>query len=143
MRSRPSDPQPNDPISSDAPTQTTNVPLEMPPEAPRPKRLQRNAEDRRLQRNAEDRLLLGVCGGLGDYFDIDSNVVRVVFLAGLALAGTSAALYVALALIMPGPTMLDAHPRDAARATFEEARGAAHDARVRLATWLNGLFGKK
>ncbi len=33
----------------------------------------------RLYRSISDRKLAGVCGGLADYFQIDSNIVRAVF----------------------------------------------------------------
>jgi len=32
---------------------------------------------RRLYRSKRDRVLAGVCGGLGEYFDIDPNLVRL------------------------------------------------------------------
>ncbi|MBI2188129.1 MAG: PspC domain-containing protein [Acidobacteria bacterium] len=39
--------------------------------APRP------ATVRRLQRSATNRKIAGVCGGLADYFDVDSTLVRI------------------------------------------------------------------
>lgn len=35
---------------------------------------------KRLCRNKKDAKLAGVCAGLGDYFDIDPVIVRLVFL---------------------------------------------------------------
>ncbi|MCH7730979.1 MAG: PspC domain-containing protein [Candidatus Marinimicrobia bacterium] len=35
---------------------------------------------KRLYRNKKDAKLAGVCAGLGDYFDIDPVIVRLVFL---------------------------------------------------------------
>jgi phage shock protein C len=77
---------------------------------------------KRLQRSADNKLLLGVCGGLADYFDADPTLVRIAFVLVALLAGTGALLYVALVLIMPSPAMADAHPRDAARSTLDEAQ---------------------
>jgi phage shock protein C len=34
---------------------------------------------RKLYRTKRDRRLTGVCGGLGQYFNIDSTVVRILF----------------------------------------------------------------
>ncbi|HPI32392.1 MAG TPA: PspC domain-containing protein, partial [candidate division Zixibacteria bacterium] len=31
----------------------------------------------RLYRSAENKVIAGVCGGLGEYFDVDPNLVRV------------------------------------------------------------------
>jgi len=36
---------------------------------------------KRVYRSGKDRILGGVCGGLGEYFDIDVNLVRLLFVA--------------------------------------------------------------
>ena len=76
---------------------------------------------KRLVRSGENRMLLGVCGGLGDYFDIDPTLVRVVFAVGTLAGGSTVLVYVVLAIVMPAPQMADAHPREAARGTLDEA----------------------
>ncbi len=48
-----------------------------------------------------DKKLFGVCGGLGEYFDIDPTFVRVLFLAAFLMFGTGLLLYVVLAIVMP------------------------------------------
>ena len=45
-----------------------------------------NRRDQVLYRDTEDQKLRGVCGGLGHYFDIDTDLVRVAFVA-LTLVG--------------------------------------------------------
>ena len=49
----------------------------------------------------KDKKIFGVCGGLGEYFEIDPTVVRVLFLASVLLFGTGVLLYLILALVMP------------------------------------------
>ena len=49
----------------------------------------------------KERKIFGVCSGLGDYFDIDPTVVRVLFLASVLLFGTGLLLYIILAIVMP------------------------------------------
>ncbi len=56
--------------------------------------------DKKLLRSAKDRKICGVCGGLGTYLGVDSNIVRLVW-ALLALSGIGVALYVIAALILP------------------------------------------
>lgn len=36
-------------------------------------------QSKRLHKSAKNRMLGGVCGGLGEYFNIDPTIVRVVF----------------------------------------------------------------
>ncbi len=43
--------------------------------------------NKRLQLSDTDKKIAGVCGGLAEYFNIDSLIVRIVFLA-LALGGS-------------------------------------------------------
>jgi phage shock protein C len=48
-----------------------------------------------------DKKLFGVCSGLGDYFDIDSTIIRVVFVFAFLAFGSGLLLYVILAIVMP------------------------------------------
>ena len=43
--------------------------------------------NKKLQLSATDKKIAGVCGGIAEYFNIDSLIVRSVFLA-LALSGS-------------------------------------------------------
>ena len=57
---------------------------------------------KRLYRSAVDRKICGVCGGLADYFGLDSTLVRLAFIA-LAVLGfsTGIILYILAAVVMP------------------------------------------
>jgi phage shock protein PspC (stress-responsive transcriptional regulator) len=55
---------------------------------------------KRLTKSKKERMLFGVCGGLGEYFDIDPTFIRLAF-AALALQGIGIVLYIILAIIMP------------------------------------------
>ena len=52
----------------------------------------------------KDKKIAGVCGGLGDYFDIDATLIRVLFLASVLMFGTGVLLYIILAIVMPDET---------------------------------------
>ena len=36
-------------------------------------------EPKRLYRSASDRMLLGVCGGIGEYLNVDSTIIRLLW----------------------------------------------------------------
>ena len=56
----------------------------------------------RLYRSATDRKLFGVCGGLAEYFAMDSTIVRLlVVLAALASFGIVLLGYILLAIVVP------------------------------------------
>ncbi len=54
---------------------------------------------RRLVR--KDKKIFGVCGGLGDFFDLDPTMIRAAFLVGVIIFGTGLLLYLIMAVIMP------------------------------------------
>ena len=57
---------------------------------------------RRLHRSSTQNTLLGVAGGLGEYFDVDPVLVRIGFVfLGFATAGCAILLYLVLAIVMP------------------------------------------
>jgi phage shock protein PspC (stress-responsive transcriptional regulator) len=50
---------------------------------------------------SNDKKIFGVCGGLGNYFDIDPTVVRIAFLVAFLFFGSGLLLYLVLAIAMP------------------------------------------
>ncbi|MCX5665886.1 MAG: PspC domain-containing protein [Candidatus Omnitrophica bacterium] len=48
-----------------------------------------------------DRKIGGVCGGLAEYFNIDSTFVRLLFILGGLLGGFTVIAYLALWIISP------------------------------------------
>ena len=57
-------------------------------------------EPKRLYRSARDKMFLGVCGGIGEYFNIDPTIIRVVW-AVFGCTGAGIIAYFVAALIMP------------------------------------------
>lgn len=56
----------------------------------------------RIYRSRTDHMLSGVCGGLAQYFAIDSTLIRLSFVVGTILtSGVLIVLYVAMWLIIP------------------------------------------
>ena len=57
--------------------------------------------DKRLVRPTNDRMLAGVCVGLANYFNIDTTLVRLLFVAAVFIGGVSPLAYLILWLVMP------------------------------------------
>jgi len=57
---------------------------------------------KKLRRSKNDRMLAGVCGGVGEYFDVDPTLVRLgaVGLTLFARLGIPV-LYLVMAIVMP------------------------------------------
>lgn len=61
-----------------------------------------NKEQRKLCRSNSNRMICGVCGGVGEYLNIDPTVVRVVWaLLSFASFGLCVLAYFVAAVIMP------------------------------------------
>jgi phage shock protein C len=58
-------------------------------------------ESKRLFRSTTDKKIGGVCGGLAEYFDIDSLLVRLLFIILVIVAGGGVLLYIILWIITP------------------------------------------
>src|SRR3954463_13844837 len=56
---------------------------------------------RRLERSRGDRVVAGVCGGLGDYFDVDPVIFRIAFVVLAFVGGAGLLLYPAAWLLLP------------------------------------------
>lgn len=54
-----------------------------------------------LRRSTKRRMIGGVAGGIGERFDIDPNIVRVVFVVLTVLYGLGAAIYLAMWVLIP------------------------------------------
>jgi phage shock protein PspC (stress-responsive transcriptional regulator) len=57
----------------------------------------------RLRLSGTDRKIAGVCGGLGEYFELDPVLFRAAFVALAFAGGLGILLYLALWLVVPGP----------------------------------------
>ncbi len=56
---------------------------------------------KKLFKSATDKKLCGVCGGIAEYFDIDSTVIRLAWVAFTLLGGSGLLAYIIAAIIMP------------------------------------------
>lgn len=84
---------------------------------------------KRLVRSRTDKMVGGVCGGIGDYFEIDPTLVRIGF-ATLVLIGVGSPLllYLLLWIIMPAadsPRALTAATVEMIPAERPETQGGA------------------
>ena len=56
---------------------------------------------RKLERSRTNSRLAGVCGGLGEYLDVDPTLVRLAFILLVLYGGHGILLYIILMLVMP------------------------------------------
>ena len=66
---------------------------------------------KKLYRSEEDKMIGGVCGGLGEYFEIDPTLIRLLFALIFFGYGAGLMLYIFLWIIMPTEKMLQARKK--------------------------------
>ena len=57
--------------------------------------------EKKLYKSSTDKKLAGVCGGIAEYFNIDSTLVRLGWVVFSLLGGSGLPAYIIAAIIMP------------------------------------------
>ena len=56
---------------------------------------------KKLYKSNTDKKLCGVCGGIAEYLNMDSTIVRLILVLAIVFAGTGLLAYIIAALVMP------------------------------------------
>ena len=56
---------------------------------------------KKLYRSSTNKMVAGVCGGIGEYFNVDPTLVRLGFVALSFLAGGGLLVYILATIIIP------------------------------------------
>ncbi len=56
---------------------------------------------KKLYRSFADKKLCGVCGGLAEYFDVDSTLIRLLWVVFTLMGGAGLLAYIICAIIVP------------------------------------------
>lgn len=92
---------------------------------------------RRLQKS-KNRMVLGVAGGVADYFRIDPVIVRIVFILLVFANGLGILLYLILALLLPKAEAGSASPLAVVKENVMTAPQDAKEASRRVVQVLRG-----
>lgn len=68
-------------------------------------RRKKDMETKRLTKSDNNRVLCGVCGGIGEYFNIDPVVIRLLWVVFCCLGGSGIVAYIIAAIIIPSKTI--------------------------------------
>ena len=56
---------------------------------------------KKLFKSNRDKKICGICGGIGEYFNIDPTVIRIAWIFFSALGGSGLLAYIICAIIIP------------------------------------------
>jgi phage shock protein C len=80
----------------------------------------------RLYRSRSQKMIAGVCGGLGEYFDVDPVLIRLLFVVTAFISGVGILAYLVLWIIVPFEG--DESPRmDALKRDFDDISGRVRE----------------
>ncbi len=61
----------------------------------------KNIKGKRLFRSKKDRMIAGVCGGIAEYLDMDSTVIRLLWVLFTLMGGAGVIAYIIAWIIVP------------------------------------------
>ena len=64
--------------------------------------------NKKLYKSNTDKKLAGVCGGIAEYLNIDSTVIRIIWIISSFAIGTGLIAYIICALVMPNQPINEA-----------------------------------
>lgn len=56
---------------------------------------------KKLYKTEDDKKLCGVCGGIAEYFDVDSTLIRLAWIIFAMFMGSGVLAYILAAIVMP------------------------------------------
>ena len=57
--------------------------------------------NKKLYKSNSDKMVSGVCGGIAEYFNIDSTIVRLALVLFILLGGSGILAYIICAIVIP------------------------------------------
>ena len=58
-------------------------------------------EEKKLYKSRENRMIAGICAGIGEYFEVDPNLIRVLWIIFSFAGGAGVLAYIAAYFIVP------------------------------------------
>lgn len=77
-------------------------------------------EPKRLHKSSTNKIISGVCGGLGEYFNVDPVLFRIIFVFLLLFGGSGLLLYLIMIIVMPSEEQKDAPIKETVKQNSEK-----------------------
>ena len=97
--------------------------------------------NKRLYRSESNKVIGGVCGGIGDYMDVDPVVIRLIFLGLLIITQSFFWVYVVLWILIPYDTQnsnIDFSER--IHGVGDDIRSAVHSPNANYTIYIGGAL---
>jgi phage shock protein PspC (stress-responsive transcriptional regulator) len=78
--------------------------------------------EKKLYRSETDRMIGGVCGGIAEYFDFDSTIVRLIFVLLFFWGGSGFLAYLICWIIIPTESSIQKDSNEVIKENQEEIK---------------------
>jgi len=75
-----------------------------------------------LYRSEKNRIIAGVCGGLGEYFDVDPVLIRLAFVLFVLAGGSGVLIYIVLWIVIPTQSSFGNSDKDVVKENASEIK---------------------
>jgi len=82
---------------------------------------------KKLYRSQTNRVLAGVAGGLGEYFEIDPILIRLILVLATIFGGSGILIYIILWIIIPNENDINKDSKDTMKKNAEEFKTKAQN----------------
>lgn len=83
---------------------------------------------KRMYKSSTDKQVMGVCGGLGEYLNLDPTLIRVLFLILLFAGSSGFWIYIIMGVVLPYDYQIDGHvQRKPENTRFESMKSERKD----------------
>lgn len=102
-------------------------------------------EQKRLYRSRKDKIIAGVCGGMGEYFELDPTIIRIIFVILLIWGGIGILLYIVAVILIPeNPSQVETrNKKGIEKEVSQRIEAAAQDIKKSFQGERKGLKGEQ
>ncbi|MCX6732646.1 MAG: PspC domain-containing protein [Candidatus Roizmanbacteria bacterium] len=83
--------------------------------------------EKRLLRDSKNKMLAGVASGIAHYFDVDPNIIRLLFIVLTVCGGSGFLIYILLWLLLPSDTSKTVDGRDMFKENVQQMKEAVQE----------------
>ena len=84
-------------------------------------------QNKKLYRSEKNRVIAGVCGGLGEYLNIDPTIVRLIFIVFSVWGGSGILIYLLAWVLVPTESSVDMNSNEVINKNVSEIKAKAQE----------------
>lgn len=99
--------------------------------------------EKRLLRDSKNKILAGVAAGIANYFEIDPNIIRLLFIVLTVFGGSGLLIYIVLWLLLPTDGSHAVEGKDTFKENVEQMKEAVKEFAKEIKKEVHHVEGEK